>query len=101
MKGKSNQIKKVQCNEPDQGIEEINLKGKNTMDKLVFGEDDEPNEELISVDNKMKKIIDKFKPEKKNLKTGSLLALLNFQIKTSPFLMASNVNICEVIIKDG
>ena len=53
------------------------------------------------VEKSLKTKFDKFKPEKKNLKTGSLLALLNFQIKTSPFLMASNVNICEVIIKDG
>ena len=74
-----------------------NVKGKKSIiEKLIFEEDDTDNISKEVVDNKMRNIIDKFKPEKKNLKTGSLLGLLNFHIKTSPFLMCTDINLCEV-----
>ncbi len=79
----------------------VNLKSRKGSGKkdLIIEEEDKQDQSPnlgMDIDNKMKNIIDKFKPEKKTLKSGSLLALLNFQIKTSPFLIASNINICEV-----
>ena len=101
LKGKSLTSRRSQsANEPVFETISIMKGGKlQNLDKLIFEEDEQPEQEQqkeILIESKTKKIIDKFKPEKKNLKSGSLLALLNFQVKTSPFLMCSNINICEV-----
>ena len=80
--------------------------GKNTgtgfdLDNLIKEEEDEQQQDhrpQITLDSKAKYIFDHFQSEKKVPKTVSLLTLLNFEIKSSPFLMCSNINICEVNI---